>query len=321
MRILVLGHPYPNYVPDLLLHGLRHLLGAQAVEYPRKDCLYDGVVGLGVCPDDQRFPQLMPPDGDVDRGDIERKIETGFFTLILCDVRVARTFAPVLLKARSPLALIDGEDQATRIGLGSYAILRRETDGTDFSLPLPMALPRQALEWIDRYRSLPKRYSVGFLGARNHLSPQRADLLDHLAARYPDHLIRATAVPSDADRQPAGRLGRDDYYRRLQECRVLLTLPGAGYDTFRYWEHAACAGVHLAARMPLLIPDDFRDGRHMLRFDDADEACSAIDRMLERPAQADDMAVARREHLLAHHTTERRAADVLARLKRTFLMA
>jgi hypothetical protein len=320
MRVLVICHPYPNYIPDLLLHGLRHLLGAEAVDWPRKDCLYDGVMGLGICPDNQKFPDLMPPDGDVDRSDIARKVESGYFTMILCDIRAVREHAPLLLKAKSPLALIDGEDKPARVALGNYAILRRETDGSDFSLPLPMALPRQALAWIDRYRDLPKTHSVGFLGSRNHLSPQRNDLLETLAARFPDSLIRATVVPNATDQQPAGRLGRDDYYRSLQGCRVLLNLPGAGYDTFRYWENAACNAAHASARMPLFIPEDFRDGRDIARFDDLSEAVAAIDRLLEHPEMAAEMTAAAREQLLAHHTTERRAAEVLGRLMRTFLL-
>lgn len=318
MRVLVLCHPYPNYVPDLLLHGLRHVLGAEAVDYPRKDCLYQGVMGLGVCPDDQRFPDLMPPDGDVDRTDIERKIETGHFGLVLCDIRAVRQFAPVLLRGKSPLALIDGEDKPARVGLGNYAILRRETDGSDFSLPLPMALPRQAIAWIDRHRDRPKRFSVGFLGSRTPHTPERNALLDALAAHFPDGLLQASAVPRADDHTPRGRLGRDDYYRALQECRVVLTLPGAGYDTFRYWEHAACRAGHVSLRMPLFIPDDFRDGREILRFDTAAEAVVAVAAALDR---ADELAEASRERLLAHHTTERRAEEVLSRLRRTFLMA
>ncbi|MCP4252938.1 MAG: hypothetical protein GY775_05940 [Candidatus Scalindua sp.] len=43
MKILFITDSFPNYVPDLLLHGLRKLLGEQVVDYPRKECLYEGV--------------------------------------------------------------------------------------------------------------------------------------------------------------------------------------------------------------------------------------------------------------------------------------
>ena len=58
MKILFITHWYPNYVPDLLLHGLRKLMGPDVVDFPRKDCLYEGVLGLGVCPPDQLCPGL-----------------------------------------------------------------------------------------------------------------------------------------------------------------------------------------------------------------------------------------------------------------------
>ena len=141
MRVLFVCHPYPNYIPDLALHGLRWLMGADAVDFPRKDCLYNGIMGLGVCPDNQRFDHLMPDDSDVDRQDIERKVESGYFDFVMADIRAARQYGSLLLKAKCPLALIDGEDQPARVGLGNYVIFRRETDGSDYSIPLPMALP------------------------------------------------------------------------------------------------------------------------------------------------------------------------------------
>ena len=54
MKILFLTHYYPNYVSDLLLHGLRKLMGPDAVDFPCKSCLFEGVLGTGVCPDNQR---------------------------------------------------------------------------------------------------------------------------------------------------------------------------------------------------------------------------------------------------------------------------
>ena len=174
--------------------------------------------------------------------------------------------------------------------------------------------------WPCRHDGLAKRHSVGFLGSRGALTHDRNDLLDGIAARYPDNLIRASAVPSAADAMPQGRMGRDDYYKTLQQCRVLLTLAGAGYDTFRYWEHAACGGVHVAARMPLFIPDDFAEGAGILRFRDLSEACRAIDFALENASRAEAFAEESRATLLAKHTTVKRAEYVLNRMRRAFLL-
>ena len=88
MNILFITHPYPNYVPDLLLHGLRKLLGPNVVDYPRKDCLYKGVLGVGVCPDNQLCLDWFPQDYDqIDRDDITSKIAGSYFQYIVCDIR------------------------------------------------------------------------------------------------------------------------------------------------------------------------------------------------------------------------------------------
>ena len=112
MNILFLTHPHPNYVPDLLLHGLRKLLGTKVVDYPKKDCLYKGVLGLGTCPDDQLCPNWFPPKNTpIDRDDIHRKIETGYFSYILSDIRACSLFGDLLSNwPGSLVALIDGED-------------------------------------------------------------------------------------------------------------------------------------------------------------------------------------------------------------------
>jgi len=40
LRILYLTDGLPDYLADDLLYGLRSLLGAEVVDYPRKDVLY-----------------------------------------------------------------------------------------------------------------------------------------------------------------------------------------------------------------------------------------------------------------------------------------
>ena len=61
MKILFLTHPYPNYVPDLLLHGLRKLLGPDVIDFPRKDCLYDGILGVGRLPGGPEMSGMVSP--------------------------------------------------------------------------------------------------------------------------------------------------------------------------------------------------------------------------------------------------------------------
>jgi hypothetical protein len=310
MRVLLLCHQKPNYVPDLLLHGLRKLLGTAVVDYPRKDALYDGRLGQSYL---DRIDGLMAADTEVDRSEIWAKISSGFFDMVLCDIRAITANRALLEDYRGPLALIDGEDRPARIKPGNYVILRRETDGGDFSVPLPMALPVEVLDWIDRHADAPKTHSIGFLGSRSGLTQERNAILDELCRTYPDALIDAWGV-SDGKWQ-----GRDAYYRALQSCEVVLTLPGAGFDTFRYWENAACNAAHVASRMPLLIQNDFRDGHEIERFSDVGQLADILERIASGTIDWRALAEQARRWLRTYHTTDRRAATTLDHLNAAFL--
>lgn len=341
MNILFLTHFYPNYVPDLLLHGLRKLLGARVVDYPRKDGLYDGeLLGLGITDANQRCVKWFPPDDGVDREDIPEKVRKGFFKYIICDSRLAWRewtrlsgefitdikgdvnvipfFRDEALPVPDGLVIIDGGDGPLEIPAGPYIICRRETDNTDNTIPLPMALPDEIFEWIGAYDNEEKRYSVGFLGSFNEYSKGRKEIIEAIAEFYPDSLLKTTIVPSDDDPNPQGRFSRDDYYRNMQRCRIVLNLPGLGFDTFRYWENAACRAVHIAQRMPLFIPNDFEDNKHLFRFSSVDELRGAVDAVLEGKVLSDEVIEAGRDHLLKFHTTTKRAMYLLKRLQAIF---
>jgi predicted O-methyltransferase YrrM len=310
MNILMLCDGYPNYVPDLLLHGLRKLLGVNVVDYPRKDVLYEGLLGQ---PYLDKVVGLMADDSEVDRSDIKAKMINGFFDIVICDIRALNDDNRALLRENTcALALIDGEDVPAQIKPGNYVILRRETDGDDFSVPLPMALPVEIMNWIDLHAETPKTHSIAFLGSRSQHTPDRNEMLDELLRMFPDALIGSW------DSSGGKWQGRDAYYHNLQSCKVVLSLPGAGYDTFRYWENAACSAAHVAKRMPLLIPNDYRDGREIIKFSDIRDLARTVERIVSDDLDWREFAARARRWLRAHHTTERRAQTTLDRLSVAF---
>lgn len=308
MKILMLTSAYPNYVPDLLLHGLRKLFGEAVVDFPRKDPVYQGICGQ---PNLDPIPGLMADDSGVDRNDIPAKVASGFFDLVLCDVRAFQGNLAMLQTSPNPLALIDGEDFPLPIRPGPYAVLRRETDGSDHSIPLPMAMPIEGIAWIDRHAGQPKTHSVAFLGSRSQHTPERNALLDEMARIFPDGMIGSWAVGGTSP-------GRDGYYRNLQSCQVVISLPGAGLDTFRYWENASCNAVHAAKEMPLYIPDPFRGGQEVISFSSVSDLAASVEKLLSGRIDGLALRLRSRERLLAHHTTDKRAAYVIDRLKRAF---
>ncbi len=323
MKILFFTHQYPNYVPDLLLHGLRKILGPDVIDYPRKDCLYDGVLGLGVCSEELLCPDWFPQDnGTIDREDILEKISNKYFEYIICDIRAAtclnNLITKLTLEPSYRLVIIDGEDTSVLIKMGNYVICRRETDGSDFSIPLPMSLPEEVLNRIKSYDGNEKKYTVGFIGAIGKMAEKRRVIVEKLDTLYPDCLFNISRAPEKIDSETNGRVGRDEYYAGLQSCSIVLNLRGAGNDTFRFWENAACNALHVSEVMPLFIPDDFDDKQNIRRFSDFDELRKIIDDRLVNKQRTDQVIQNSRLHLMNYHLTTSRATYFLDRLKQAF---
>lgn len=316
MNILFFTHPFPNYVPDFLLHGLRKLFGPSVVDYPKKDCIYEGILDGAPQDGPNRFSLFAPDNGQIDRDDIRGKIHAGYFHYIICDVRAIDILKRQVLQWPSGLVLVDGEDVPVRIPPGPYAVCRRETDGSDFSIPLPMALPEELFHWITTFDHEQKAYSIGFLGVASH--GERKAVVEAIAGRYPDALLNTTAIPSQDNPVPSGRLGRDDYYRKIQQCRVVLSLRGLGYDTLRFWEDAACNAVHVSQDMPLYIPNDFVREEHIFRFSSPSQLIRTIDTVLDGRVNREAIIQNARRHLLSHHLTTSRAKYLLQKLRTLF---
>lgn len=316
MNILFLTHPYPNFVPDLLLHGLRRLLGHLVVDYPKKDTLYKGML-LGIEPDENGIKGWEFADEGVDRTDIDLKVAKGFFDYILCDIRAIKTSIDILAKSKN-IAYIDGEDAPTFWDLGRHIIFRRETDGTDMSIPLPMALPEELFSWISSFDNEPKKYSVCFIGAYSELCPERLAIAKFLQQCYPDSFIRISTVATNQNKLPEGRLKRAEYYKIMQSSHIVLNIKGAGFDTFRFWENSACLSVHLSQYMPLYIPEDFNHGVNILRFANIIQLRQLIDDVLGAKIDTQSLIHNQRLKLLRDHLTTHRAKYVLIKLRQHF---
>jgi hypothetical protein len=321
MKILFLTHSDPNYVPDFLLHGLRKLLGEKVVDYPKKECLYSGLQN-GKHPEIYRDPFWFPADNDkINRDDIESKMKNKYFDYVVCDVRAQSLYQSICDKlpgVQVKLVVIDGEDFPVKINPGPFVVCRRESDGTDYSIPLPMALPEEIFNRIASFGDNPKSYSIGFIGAVGKYLESRSTLIGKLAYYYPDSLLQDTPVSYDADAHPDERVGLDSYYDSLQRCSVVLTLRGNGYDTFRFWENAACNALHLSEEMPLFIPNDFKDRLNIKRFSNIDQLRRIIDDQLANKQETEQMIQNSHQHLKDFHLTTSRATYFVDRIKCVF---
>ena len=121
----------PEYLDDSVLHGLRSILGHDVVESPRMWHMYSDSFGPGkkdLSSIAARGFTLygMLDDSSIDRSDIERKIITGYFDLIVSMPWYPSPYLPLILEHTPPskIAWLDGHDRQEMlpwfIGKGHY---------------------------------------------------------------------------------------------------------------------------------------------------------------------------------------------------------
>lgn len=290
-------------MPDLLLQGLRLILGDQVIEYPRKDCLYQGVIGLAICPENQLCPNWFPDDQQqIDRSNINSKLKNNYFDLICADIRAIAQFQNEISTYTGPMVFIDGEDQPVKLKLDRVLLFSREGTDPNLSKPLPMALPKKVMQMIQRKHGEAKNYDIGFLGSLPNPEDKRRDWLEQLENTGLRCLFSSHQMATPDQQNPEGRFSREAYYQKLNQCKIVINLKGMGWDTFRYWENQAISAIHLSQRLPLHIPNPFEESSALQYFSTSAELLSLIDKNLNH-----DELDKRIEHLEKFHLTHHRA--------------
>jgi hypothetical protein len=104
------------------------------------------------------------------------------------------------------------------------------------------------------------------------------------------------------------KLSPDEYYRTIARSKVAVSIRGGGFDTLRYWEIVATGTFMLSEQPDIVIPDNFQHGQHAVfcrpNLKDFKEL---VRYYVRHDAERETIARAGHEHLLKHHTCERRA--------------
>jgi hypothetical protein len=144
----------PDYQCDMLFHGLRSLIGPDAVDVKRIWFMYANSFGPGKHDLAECYGRgftlygLLPDDDNVDRTDIRSKIKNRYFDLVIYgSVHRDRSFLDKVRSAYPPskIAFIDGEDgpgTASVLGYGPY--FKRELVDAD-ALPIQFAIPKEKI--------------------------------------------------------------------------------------------------------------------------------------------------------------------------------
>jgi hypothetical protein len=254
-RILLLTPNNEDYLTDSLFHGLRSQLGADVIEYPKREFMYDSYPA-------ERRQRLygrgfslygLLPDLPVDRNQLTQRILDGEFDLVVF-AHIWGTFglfaelAPQLHR-RVPIAILDGADRVEPYPYSGFwwrkrawwTLPRAHNRGIYFKreltpwtgtfrayLTLPPALASM-LPSIKRMReiafSFPEEKVIPYLPVKDRL----------VASHVVDPKL---AAKLDASTSYAFS-DETDYYADLQRSKFGITVKRAGWDCLRHYEQAA----------------------------------------------------------------------------------
>jgi hypothetical protein len=312
-RILFLADPEPDYVADGLFHGLRSLLGASVVDWPKREPMYEHVDTARLYGRGFGCYGLLP-DIPVDREAVfAREWDLVISAVMWRDWpwwgRAWREFG-----SRVTHAVVDGGDLPWMYPYGPtwwrpwrWFVPRAHTRATYFKR-----------EW----------------GRITMLAAARRVSLEPIAIAYPAEKMMSN-VPTKTqdfathivDLEVGQRLGRalaharvhvfeneSDYLADLRASRFGVTTKRAGWDALRHLEIAGAGTVPCFRRLDekpqTCAPHGLIDGENCLSYRDADE----LMRRVAGVADEERARLAQGALAWAHaNTTEQRARSFLER--------
>jgi hypothetical protein len=327
-RILFVHPNHEDYLADGLFHGLRSLLGADVVDFPKIDFAYD------TYPVDQR-PDLyghgfslygLLPDMPVDRNRVMDRAANGAFDLVVF-ADIWRTFGIFVqlaprLKGHTLIAAIDGADRPEPY---PYA---GEWWRTRVWWTLPRAhvraiyFKREITPWTGTFRSyltLPPRIAERLPSIRRMREISFSIPEDKVLAEPPtvkDRLLASHVVDPEVAQRVRAATGHvftdeQEYYADLQRSRFGVTTKRAGWDCMRHYEQAANGCVPCFRDLdqkPRRAAPHGLDATNCIVYRNADELLSTIDTLDEDTYRQLEIGALRWARA---NTTQRRARAFL----------
>ncbi len=285
VKVLYLTDANLDYLSDDLLYGLRTLLGADVVDYPRKEVLYrnarlqDAAVHLY----GGGFHCFGLEDIPVDRSDMLAKITHGYF-----DAIVNSSAWRIRCPRHPQLVAMDGEDHVNlnpryvdRVTLYFKRELLAPRTGVE---PILFALP----DFLRDDRRLPRTKSW-------HASFRlNSDIRREVARRFPPQYLFQSW---------------DEYLADVKQSWFALSPKGAGYDCQRHYEvlGQAVLCIYMDASAPWLLRQSFTDNRNCLTFKSVPELVDKIERCTD-PERLIEQA---HTDLAQFHLASKRAEQLL----------
>lgn len=145
---------------------------------------------------------------------------------------------------------------------------------------------------------LPKKYRIHVGIDRFSNEPEKATWLDQTRFQIPP------------------MMSYKDYQEHMSRAKINIVARGWGNDSIRRFEAPCYSGLVLADRLPIITPDDFIDGQHIIYYNsDLSDLIQKIEYYLNNPVERERIGKAGRDHCMKYHTTEARARYFLEKVE------
>jgi hypothetical protein len=299
-RILFVNPNVEDYAADGMFHGLRTLLGDDAIDFPKAEYLYDTVsdAARGRIRGHGFTLYGLLPDIPVDRDHCLGRALAGEFDVVVFG-DIWRTFGlftewgPQLADAGVRIAILDGSDRIEPYPFAGewwrrrawWFVPRAHTRGTYFK--------REVTPWT--------RWFASYLALPPPLNAMRMRAIRPLSFSIPgEKIVALPPVKTQefathvVDEEVAARIwhptsyafaDEEEYRLDLQRSRFGITVKREGWDALRHYEIAAAGCVpcfrDLARKPATCAPHGLVAGVNCIAYADADD-------LLRQTAAIDD---------------------------------
>jgi hypothetical protein len=255
-RVLIVNSNYEDYLADGLFHGLRTLLGTNAVDFPKAEYMYNSAppAVLSRVRGGAFTLYGLLDDAPVSRDHVLHRALDGEFDLVVF-ADIWRTFGlwtewgPQLHRAGVRVAVVDGSDRAEPY---PYSGLWWRVRGWWF---LPRAHNRAAYfkreitpwtSWFASYLLLPPPFGrrLGLLPVSFSIPAEKiVSAAPPKSKQFPLHVVDAELAGRTGGQLEYAFGSEQEYYSDLRASRFGITTKREGWDALRHYEIAACGAV------------------------------------------------------------------------------
>jgi hypothetical protein len=231
VKVLYLsGAKGPDYLCDVIFHGLRSLLGPDVVDVNRLNFMYRETASNWTA---FTLYNLLVEEPEIDRSDIESKIRNHYFDVILYgSVLRDRQFLPLVLDTypRNRIGFLDGEDEIDTSYIGYECIPEQNLHPWE---PRNATVPRDCPYFKRELTSIDRAIPISFGIPKEKIN-------DPIPAKV---RLMALCDPRDRSTYVYSMENQADYYRQYGESYFGFTRRQGGWDCMRHYEIMAAGAV------------------------------------------------------------------------------